>query len=155
MLGHIGFSYVGLIYLLLLTIPNVIWIWNKPSGYDPSGENKLLCAFERIGMVGCTATVLFFCDYNPQTLEPWTTWLFASIGLMIMYEIQWIRYFRSNRTLRDFYGKFLFVPVPGATLPVAAFFLLAIYGKVIWLAISAIVVGIGHIGIHVQHLKRL
>jgi hypothetical protein len=36
-----------------------------------------------------------------------------------------------------------------------AFLLLGIYGKVIWLIISAIIIGIGHIGIHVQHYKAI
>jgi hypothetical protein len=35
-----------------------------------------------------------------------------------------------------------------------AFLLLGIYGKVIWLIASVIVLGIGHIGIHIQHLKN-
>ena len=35
-----GFSYVGVIYLLMLFIPNIIWAKNKPKGYDASDENK-------------------------------------------------------------------------------------------------------------------
>ena len=47
------------------------------------------------------------------------------------------------------------VPVAGATLPVVAFFLLGVYGKVIWLLISVVILGIGHIGIHLQHRKKI
>lgn len=75
--------------------------------------------------------------------------------LMIMYEIWWIRYFKSARKLADFYSSFLFVPVAGATLPVIAFFLLEIYGKVIWMLLASIILGIGHIGIHLQHRKEI
>ena len=155
MSGHLGFSYIGLIYMLMLIVPNSIWARNKPKGYDPSNENKWLLAFERTGQILCTGTVLFFCDYNPKTFEPWTIWFFLSATCMILYVIYWIRYFRSSQTVYDFYRSFLAIPVPGATLPVVAFFLLGIYGKVIWLIISSIVIGIGHIGIHLQHLKRL
>lgn len=49
MLGHFGFSYVGLIYLLMLFIPNIIWTKHQPIGYDFSNENKWLLWFERIG----------------------------------------------------------------------------------------------------------
>lgn len=42
MLGHLGFSYFGLIYLLMLFIHNIIWIKNKPVDCDPSYENKIL-----------------------------------------------------------------------------------------------------------------
>ena len=155
MLGHFGFSYVGLIYMLMLEVPNILWARRKPTGYDPSGENKVLLVFERAGQVLCTVTILFFSDYNPHSLEPWTAWLFASAALMILYEIFWISYFRSKQTVRDFYRSLLIIPAPGATLPVAAFLLLGVYGKVIWLIISSVILGIGHIGIHMQHIKRL
>ena len=74
---------------------------------------------------------------------------------MIMYELNGLKYFKSNHTLEDFYSSFCGIPVAGATLPVIAFFLLGIYGKVIWLMFSVIILGIGHIGIHIQHLNEL
>ena len=46
-MGHFGFSYVGLVFLLALFIPNLFWTQNKPKDYDPSGENRVLLAFER------------------------------------------------------------------------------------------------------------
>ena len=155
MLGHFGFSYIGLIYMLLIEIPNLIWARHKPKGYDPSGENKVLLIFERAGQILCTAAILFFSDYNPHSLTPWTAWLFASVVLMVMYEIYWIRYFRSNQTVKDFYRSLIGIPAPGALLPVAAFLLLGIYGKVIWLIVSSVILGIGHIGIHLQHISVL
>ncbi|MCI9337321.1 MAG: hypothetical protein HFH93_07255 [Lachnospiraceae bacterium] len=47
------------------------------------------------------------------------------------------------------------VSVAGATLPVAAFFLLAVYGRNPLLGAAVIVLGIGHIGIHWMHRKEL
>jgi hypothetical protein len=32
---------------------------------------------------------------------------------------------------------------------------LGIYGKVIWLIASSIIIGIGHIGIHIQHYRAI
>lgn len=74
---------------------------------------------------------------------------------MAMYELWWIRYFRSERKLSDFYSDFLFIPLAGATLPVLAFFLLGIYGRVIWMLIAAALLGIGHIGVHIQHRREI
>ena len=155
MLGHFGFSYIGLIYMLMIVIPNVVWARRKPAGYDPSGENKALLVFERIGQVLCTASALLFTDYTPRVFEPWIIWFAVSAALMILYEVYWIRYFRSSRTVRDFYRPLLGIPAPGATLPVVAFLLLGIYGKVIWLILSSVIFGIGHIGTHLQHIKSL
>ena len=52
MLGHFGFSYIGLLYMLMLQVPNLMWARRKPAGYDPSGENKVLLVFERAGHIG-------------------------------------------------------------------------------------------------------
>ncbi len=155
MLGHLGFSYVGLIYLLMLWIPNIIWSKNKPINYDTTQENKILLVFERVGQVCCTCSILIFSDFNISPFSPWSLWLIGSFFLMILYEISWIRYFISEHTEENFYRSFCGIPVPGASLPVMAFLLLGIYGKVIWLIVSAIIIGIGHIGIHIQHLKAL
>jgi len=154
-LGHFGFSYVGLTFLLMLWVPNSLWARRLPAGYDPSSESKALLVFERAGQVLCTASILLFRDYNPRSLEPWTAWLFASASLMALYEIFWVRYFRSNRTVFDFYRSLWGIPAPGATLPVAAFLLLGIYGKVIWLTASSIILGVGHVGIHMQHINNM
>jgi hypothetical protein len=155
MLGHFGFSYIGLIYLLMLWIPNSMWAKRKPEGYDPSGENKVLLVFERIGQMFCTSAILLFTDYNLRSANLWTVWFVASAALMILYGGNWVRYFRSKQTVADFYRPLFGIPAPGATLPVTAFLLLGIYGKVIWLIIASVVLGIGHIGIHLRHIKGL
>ncbi len=151
-MGHFGFSYVGLMYLLMLFIPNGIWAKYQPEGYDPTGENKVLMALERVGQVLVTGCALLFSDTNLKPWSLWSLWLIASFGLMLLYEMYWVRYFRKP-TLETFYGNFLGVPLPGATLPVAAFLLLGIYGRLIWLCIAAVILGIGHIGIHIHHHK--
>lgn len=102
-----------------------------------------------------TICVLIFDDFNLHSWSNWSWWLVAAFVLMAMYELWWIRYFLSERKLSDFYSSFLGVPLAGATLPVFAFFLLGIYGKVIWLSAAAVILGIGHIGIHMQHSKEL
>ena len=145
-MGHIGFSYVGLIYLLMLFIPNGIWTKYKPMGYDFQGENITLVVFEKIGQVCVTCCALIFSDFNLNDFSMWSIWLGASFFAMIVYELYWIRYFRGEHTLWNFYRSFCGIPVPGASLPVIAFLLLGIYGKVMWLIISVIILGIGHIG---------
>jgi hypothetical protein len=74
---------------------------------------------------------------------------------MIPYEVFWTRYFRSEKTMKDFYSSILGIPVAGATLPVLAFLLLAIYGKNIILGIAVVILGIGHIGIHLMHRREI
>lgn len=155
MTGHFGFSYVGLIFLLLLFIPNIIWARKKPQGYTSENENKFLLFLERVGEILTTVCVLIFDDFNLHSWSNWTWWLIVALMLMVMYECWWVRYFRSKQKLSDFYSSFLGIPLAGATLPVISFFLLGIYGKVVLLSVSAIILGIGHIGIHMQHSKEI
>ena len=149
-----GFSYVGVIYLLMLFIPNIIWAKNKPKGYDASDENKTLGFFERVGEALCTCCVLIFSDFNLHATK-WIIWLLISFLLMVIYEIYWIRYFKSDKTLENFYKPMMGIPVPGASLPVMAFLILGIYGTNIFMIISSLILGIGHIGIHKGHCKKL
>ena len=102
-----------------------------------------------------TGLVLVFRDFNVQGWSPRLLWLIAALALMLLYECFWIRYFRSAHTMRDFYSSLLGIPVAGATLPVAAVLLLAVYGRNPILFAAGIVLGIGHIGIHLNHKKEV
>lgn len=154
---HFGFSYVGVVYLFMLMLPNIIWTKNQPKDYEKyvGNENKVLLVMERIGEVLVSFAVLIFSDFNIRSWSGWSWWLAASFALMMLYEIYWIRYFRSKKTMRDFYSSILGIPVAGATLPVAAFLLLAVYGKNVVLAIAVLILGIGHIGIHLMHRREI
>jgi pimeloyl-ACP methyl ester carboxylesterase len=57
--------------------------------------------------------------------------------------------------MEDFYSDFMGIPVAGATLPVCAFFLLGIYGSNVFLLIAVAILGIGHIGIHLNHKNEI
>jgi len=154
-MGHLGFSCVGLVFMLMLIIPNIIWMRNRPKTHVLESESKVLLAFERAGQALVTCTALIFSDFDLRPWSMWTLWLIAAMIAMLLYEIWWVRYFRSKRTPADFYGDFCGIPVAGATLPVAAFVLLGIYGKVVWLLLSAVILGVGHIGIHLRHRKEI
>ena len=159
---RIGFCVTGLIYLVMLFVPNILWArGRKPEGYEEAEkkENKVLLAFERAGQVLATVSVLVFPAINPHVRRlpegVFFRWdvliLAAAFVLMILYECYWIRYFRSARTLRDMYASFAGFPVAGATLPVLALLLMGIYARNLVVVAAAVVLGIGHVGIHLAH----
>ena len=154
---HLGFSYIGFIFLLMLMIPNIIWNYHKPKDYEryAQNENKIFLMFERIGEVLVTCIALLFNDIHINEISNRTIILLIAFLLMISYEMYWIRYFKSEKTMADMYASFLKVPVAGATLPVISFLLLGIYNLNIYLILSTIILGIGHIGIHVNHKKEV
>lgn len=154
---HFGFSYIGLIFLLMLFIPNIFWTKHKPKDYEEyvGNENKILLLFERTGEVLVSCISVIFSDFNIQEWSNWSMWLVLAILIMILYEVWWIRYFHGEQKMIDFYSSILGIPVAGASLPVAAFFFLGIYGKNIFMMTATIILGIGHIGIHLSHRREV
>ena len=151
-----GFSIVGVVFLLMLFMPNSKWARNQPPGYEEIAqrEDKTLLMLERVGQVLTTCTsVVFVC---PQGFSfPWVLWLVAASLLMVLYEIAWVRYFRGGEKLDGMYQPLGPIPVPIASLPVAAFLLLGIWHQSPIAVVAAVILGIGHIGIHLGHLHEL
>jgi len=153
--GRFGLSCTGLVFLAFLFVPNLFWTKHLPQGYSAEGESRFLRTLEGIGQVLVCAVALCFTDFNPR---PWTArslWLVLADVLMILYEVWWIRYFLGPKTLADFYSSLFGIPVAGATLPVLAFFCLGLYGRNLWMLLAVAVLGVGHIGIHLQHRRAL
>ncbi len=155
-MGTFGFSYIGLIFLVMLFVPNILWTKRRPEGYEALEKNepRWLLLLERIGQVLVTVIALCFSDFDPKGFSLWTLWLIAAFLLMALYEVCWCRYLMGAHTLSAFYGNRFGIPVPLAVLPVAAFLLLGVYGKVVWMVLSALTLGVGHIGIHLKHRKE-
>ncbi len=151
-----GFSIVGVVFLLMLFVPNIKWAKNQPPGYEEisRNENRAFLVLERVGQVLTTcAAVVFVC---PQGYAfPWVLWLIAAFLLLALYEVSWARYFRGGRHLDVMYQPLGPIPVPIASLPVAAFLLLGIWYQSPIAIIATVILGIGHIGIHVEHLHEL
>ncbi len=162
---RLGFCVTGLLFLVMLFVPNIYWgAKARPAGYDEAAknENRVLLLFERTGEVLVTCSLLIFPALNPYVrvlsegvFFDWKILMWAAaFTLMILYECYWIRYFRSARTMRDQYSTFAGFPLAGATLPVLAVLLLGLYAGNLIVVCSAVILGIGHIGIHLMHSRE-
>ena len=152
-----GVSVVGIVFLLMLFIPNIIWSKKQPEGYEESAkhENKTLLALERAGEGLVSALVLTDRRLDKFSLSPRLGFIITALILMIMYELYWLGYFRSSRTLADMYSDYCGFPLAGASLPVFAVFIMGVYACNVFLIAAAIILGIGHIGIHLMNCKEL
>ena len=151
-----GFSYVGVIFLVMLFVPNIFWAKNKPEDYDQYSkkENRILLILERIGEVlACSIVAFSGCNVRPRSI--WLGWLILSLILMILYECYWLRYFKSEKKMADMYSSFAGFPVAGASLPVIALLCLGIYACNIVIIVTSVILGIGHIGIHLAHRNEV
>ena len=151
-----GFSIAGVVFLAMLFIPNIKWAKSQPLGYEELSrrENRTLLMFERAGQVLATcSSVVFVC---PQGFSlPWLLWLIVAFLLMLLYEAAWTRYFKGEERLDGMYQPLGPIPVPIASLPVAALALLGIWYQSPITVIAALILGIGHVGIHLEHLREL
>lgn len=152
-----GISVVGIVFLLMLFTPNIIWSKNQPQGYEEASkrENKVLLALERAGEALVSTLVLIDRRLDSFSLSPRLGYLMLALILMVLYELYWRKYFRSSRTLADMYSDYCGFPLAGASLPVFAVFLLGIYACNVFLTAAAVILGIGHIGIHLMHKKDI
>lgn len=159
-----GFCITGLIFLLMLSVPNIIWTQKaKPVWYNENfkKENAIFLIIERTGEVLMSASLLIFTALNPKIMFlggiffEWkiVIWITAFV-LMILYEFYWIKYFRSPKTMNDFYMSFAGFPMAGSTLPVIACLLFGIYSANAIVICSSVIFGIGHIEIHLEHIKN-
>ena len=152
-----GVSIVGMFFLLMLFIPNIIWSKNLPDGYEESAkhENKLLLTLERAGEGLVSTLVLIDRRTDRFSLSPRIGYLVLALVLMILYELYWRKYFLSAHKLSDMYSDYCGFPLAGASLPVFAVFLIGIYACNVFIIVSAIILGIGHIGIHLMQKKEI
>ena len=151
-----GISIVGIVFLLMLFIPNIIWSKNQPTGYEESAkrENKVLLTLERAGEGMVSTLVLIDRRLDKFSLSPRLGYIILALILMILYELYWLGYFRSSRSLADMYSDYCGFPLAGASLPVFAVFFLGVYACNVFLIAAAVILGIGHIGIHLMHYKE-
>lgn len=161
----LGFSYIGLIFLILLFIPNTIFFKTISEEIKKTmeDENKKFGLLEKIGQAFVSASLLLFASNNPKVFyKPGSyiifpdrfQWFVMAAIFMILYECYWLRYFFSKRSVTDFYYNFAGVPYAGATLPCLAAFCLGIYTGNGIIIFSAVILSIGHIGIHYTNAHK-
>lgn len=141
---------VGIVYLFMLFIPNMIWAKDISENYDSNHENKILLMYERLGevLVCCFRVIMF------GTMH-WNLFVLVSFVVMLMYEGYWIQYLKSEKKLSDFYCSHLNILLAGAILPVIVFFILGLSQRHWIFVFLTIILGIGHIGIYREHFLEI
>ena len=130
-------------------------IGKKPKDYTAERENRWLQTCEQLGQVLTTIALLIDGNLNWHGWSNRCWWLILASCFIFLYEWFWVRYFRSDRNLIDFYRPLVGVRVPGATFPILSFLCLALYGRALVLGFATFLLGVGHIGIHLSHEQEL
>jgi len=87
------FNYYGLITIILILIPNIVWAINRQGDFSQKYNNKAVETVEQIGRFGCFITMIvnipyayngFFFDYAEKV------YVSVNIVLVSAYIFTWI-----------------------------------------------------------------
>jgi hypothetical protein len=136
-----GLSLAGAVVSLAILAPNVLLLFFRPVDSPPPTRSPWPLAWlERAGQALCLV-VPALTGHRPG--NPW--WLTATIICMVAYLGLWVRYLVTGRRFAALYERLGPVPVPMAVFPVAAFLFSAGWLGSWWVALSAVILAVGHI----------
>lgn len=135
------FSLAGAAVSLVILAPNALLLLFRPvDSSPPILPPRLLPWFERTGQALCLV-VPALTGQEPG--GPW--WLVALSVCVAVYIGLWARYLVTGRHIRALYAPLGSIPVPMALFPITAFLCSAGWLGSWWIALSATILGVGHI----------
>ena len=133
-----GFSYMGALFVLFIMAPAFLFA-NLPR--YPAFHSRKKWVFAALDRLGLTASIIVALIYRNSGFHG-VSWdlilLVLAWATLIGYELHWVYCLRHQR------DPLVFQKIPLMLLPALALLLLALYGRHIYLGLSAIVYGIGH-----------
>lgn len=135
-------SYInpfGLVFMIFIMIPNIIFAIKVKDGFENSSKNKLVEILEQIGRYGCFAFMIFNIPgtcFGFSSNEIFALYLIVNSILIFAYCLIWIFLFNKNS---------LFRAISLSVLPSVIFLLSGILSCDILLIISALIFSPCHI----------
>lgn len=97
------FNVFGLLFIMVVMIPNIIFAITCKDGFVNKWENKYVGVIEQIGRFGCFG---FMIINIPETWFGWwsdegfAAYLIVDIMLVLLYSVIWIVCFKKNSVFR-------------------------------------------------------
>lgn len=147
-LGGSWFNTFGIVIMILLMIPNIIFAI-KFRGQENKCTNKAMNIIEQIGRYGSMLLMIFnigILDCGCASVTGYMIYLIGSVILIVAYWIAWILHFIKPRVV---------VSMALAIIPAILFLLSGFMLCQYLLVITAVIFGIGHIYVTYQNAKDL
>lgn len=97
------FNPFGLVFIVLIMIPNIVFAVRCKDGFENAWKNKTIEIFEQIGRYGCFAAMIFnvpFTAIGFWSDEAFAIYLIVNIILTLAYCTIWIVCFRKESVFR-------------------------------------------------------
>lgn len=137
----------GLVFMVIIMIPNVIFALKCKDGFENRWENKFIEVLEQIGRYGCFA---FMVINIPKTWFGWASdeafalYLIVDAVLIIAYCVIWAVCFKKNSVFRA---------LSLSIIPSVIFLFSGIMSRSVLLMISAIIFAPCHILISYKNAR--
>ncbi len=137
----------GLVFMIIIMIPNVIFALKCKDGFENRWENKAVEVLEQIGRYGCFS---FMVINIPKTWFGWASdeafalYLIVDAVLIIAYCVIWVVCFKKNSVFRA---------LSLSMIPSAIFLFSGIMSRSVLLMISAVVFAPCHILISYKNAR--
>ena len=142
------FNYYGLIYIVAIMVPNIVFAVKCKNGFENIYRNKLVETLEQIGRFGCFIFMIinipytYFGFYFENAL---LVYLVVDSVLVTVYCLIWIICFRKNGVFRS---------LALSIIPSALFVFSGIMIRSITLTVCALIFAPCHILISYKNAKR-
>lgn len=140
------FNYYGLIFIVIIMIPNIVFAVKNGEGYKNIYQNKAAYISEQIGRYACMAFMVFNIPYTYKGFYfPYAETVYISVNSVsvLCYCVIWIVFWRKTGVLK----ALLLSVIPSFVF----IFSSAVTGS-IPLAVSAVVFAVSHILISVKNV---
>lgn len=96
------FNFIGLIFVVIILIPNIIFAYTNKDGFQNNYSNKIVETLEQIGRFGCFAFMFFtppFLNLGFKISSAKTAYIITGAILVALYCLGWI-VFRKESSIR-------------------------------------------------------
>lgn len=93
------FNFIGLIFVAVILIPNIIFAVKNKDGFQNFYQNKFVEIFEQIGRFGCFITMFFtppFLNLGFKINGAKTAYIITGAVLVALYCLGWIVFGKEN-----------------------------------------------------------
>ena len=99
-------NYWGLIFVIVILIPNIVFTITCKDGFENRYQNKLVESLEQIGRFGCFFSMFLtipFMNSGYWFKQGKTVYLFLGVILVVLYCLGWIVFWKEDSIRKSLY----------------------------------------------------
>ena len=141
------FNVFGLIFIVVIMIPNVVFAIKRKDGFDNKRDNKFVEFIEQAGRFGCFGFMIFNIPgtwFGWWSDEAFALYLIVDGILVMLYCAIWIICFKKNSVFRA---------LALSVIPSALFLFSGIISRSVLLTVASVLFAPSHIAISYRNAK--